>query len=225
VAPPDRPQRPFVPHVTLSSRIGAPEIGCAVTVLSGYRRPVTFSRIHLLEQQPGLPGRPWRIVAGRLLGGSSVVGRGGHELELTVLDRLDPGLEDLVAGMWERHGRDAYGEDWHPDEPFAIVARAGGRVVGAATGRTSGPTCECERLIVDPVTRGEGVGTRLLRHVERLAVERGCTVVRICTEDGGPAERFFSERGFVRSTLLPGWRNGADFVVMVRDVPGRQAPA
>ncbi|MCU1495472.1 MAG: phosphoesterase [Acidimicrobiaceae bacterium] len=216
--PPGREERSFVPHVTLSNGVGGTEVEAVLATLARYRRTCTFGRVHLLEQQSDAPDRPWQVIASPLLGGRSVVGRGGREIELTVADRLDPAVSAWAAEAWTGYARDTYGPGWEPDVPWAVVAREQGRILGVSTGEARGATCECERLIVDKSARGEGVGSRLLRHVERLAAERGCTRVRLRTLDGGSAERFYAERGYARSVILPAWREGRDFVVMVRDV-------
>lgn len=224
--PPGRADRPFVPHVTLSSRVAPDLVVPAVALLAGYERSVTFSRLHLLEQEGGTPDHPWHVVTSALLGGTALVGRGGRELELTVGDALDRAAAAWAGAAWDDYARATYGPGWRRDEPFAITVRdrsavgtARDRVVGVATGEICGEVCECEQLIVDPSARGEGVGSHLLRHVERLATERGCRTVRLRTLDGGPAARFYEARGFVRTAFLRAWREGRDFVVMVRVLP------
>jgi len=74
------------------------------------------------------------------------------------------------------------------------------------------------RLIVSPEWRSLGVGSHLLRAVERLGLERGCGRVRLETLRGGRAERFYAERGYVVTATLPRWREEHDFVLMERDI-------
>ncbi len=218
--PPSRPARPFVPHVTLTRSVPLDQMPAAASLLAGFERGCSFSRVHLLEQAGEEPGRPWRPCGEALLGAKAVVARGGLELELSVARRLDPEAEGWLEAAWAGYSRSAYGGRWRPDEPFAIVARRQGRIVGVATGEVRGAVCECARLVVDVSARGEGIGGHLLRHLERLAAERGCTTTRLLTTLGGPAEGFYARRGYSRAALLPGWREGRDFVVMARPVGG-----
>lgn len=224
--PPTREVRMFVPHVTLAKGpTMAARAASVVEMLGSYVREVGLSRIHLLEQDNAARGRPWVPIASPLLGGRTVIGRGGRALEITVGDRLDPVVATWADAAWVAYSLTTYGATWRRDEPFAIVARdvtastAGtGRIVGVARGEVRGTVCECERLIVDPSVRGEGVGSRLLLHVERLAAERNCAQVRLRTLASAPAERFYAARGFVRAGTLGAWRDGRDFAVMVRAV-------
>lgn len=232
-SPASRPERPFVPHVTLASGMSPELLASAARLLAAYERPVVVTRLHLLAQDSLAPGRPWRVRWAGLLGGTAVVRRGGLELDLTVADSLDPDEAAWVSAAWQDYGRETYGPGWRHDVPFVVVARERtgsfsprGRIGGVATGELHGGICECELLVVDPAKRGEGVGSQLLRHVEKVAAERGCAVVRLRTLDGGRAERFYANRGYERSTILPAWREQRDFVVMVKvPRPSPQAPA
>jgi len=62
----------------------------------------------------------------------------------------------------------------------ALIAEIDGRPVGYAiffrnfSSFTGRPGIYLEDVYVQPVSRGQGVGKRLLAHVARLAVERGC---------------------------------------------------
>ncbi len=224
--PPSRPERPFVPHVTLSSHAGDDLARACLVALGRFERETVFTHLHLLEQDLALPERPWLRVAAPALGGTSVRGRGGLEVELAVAAHLDLESAAWVDSRWAEHGRAAYGPRWRRDEPFAVVARSrpprgAGGLVGVATGEIRGGTCELSRLLVGAEARGEGVGSRLLEHVERLASEKGCDRVRLRTAEGGPAEGFYARRGYAREALLPRWREGRDFVVMSRPLrPG-----
>ncbi|MHB1781581.1 MAG: GNAT family N-acetyltransferase [Acidimicrobiales bacterium] len=222
-SPAGRAERPFVPHVTLASGMSPELLALSARLLAAYERPVVVTRLHLLAQDTLAPGLPWRVHWTGLLGGTTVVGRGGLELDLTVADGFDPDEAAWVSAAWQDYGRATYGPGWRHDVPFVVVARERtggvaprGRIGGVASGELRGGICECERLVVDPARRGEGVGSHLLRHVEKVAAERGCAVVRLRTLAGGRAERFYANRGYERSTTLPAWREERDFVVMVK---------
>ena len=74
------------------------------------------------------------------------------------------------------------------------------------------------RLIVSPEWRSLGVGSHLLRAVERLGLEQGCGRVRLETLSGGRAEQFYAGRGYVVTVTLPNWREEQDFVLMEREI-------
>jgi GNAT superfamily N-acetyltransferase len=211
-------EHPFVPHVTLNQRAPVDSIEPALALLGSYRASYTFPKLTLLEQDPA---KRWHPITDFPLGGGRVIGRGGLELELTVVGNLDEGTARFAADEWESYSLEQYGPGFVADDPYAIVARREGGVVGVASGEVRGRICELSRLIVGRRDRGLGVGTHLLRAVERLAAERGCSAVRMRTISGGEAEGFYSALGYRREAVLPAWREGRDFVVMSRSVPDR----
>lgn len=207
-------ERPFVPHVTLDHRIGASRLAAATAALADYRVPVTIGSLGVLEQDDTT--RHWSLVASYGLARPHVAGRGGLELELSTSAGPDPVLAAWAARQWEQCSLERYGEPSGPHEPFAVVARFAGEVVGAAEGELRGLTLRLARLLVAPEQRGLGVGTQLLRATERLAAEHGCRRIRLETIEGGEAERLYARCGYAVVGRLPAWREERDFVLMER---------
>jgi GNAT superfamily N-acetyltransferase len=92
----------------------------------------------------------------------------------------------------------------------AILAEAGGRAVGFALYFTTFSTFLCkpgihlEDLFVEPEHRGSGIGRALLRHLARLAVERGCGRLEWNVLDWNtPSIRFYESLG---STIMKEWQ-------------------
>ena len=133
---------PFVPHVTVADGAEPARIEAALVALADFEAPVTFDRVHLLEEGAE---RVWSPLADCPLGPPDLVGRGGFELELTTSEVLDPEAAAFVAAA----GADAGG-------PPYIVARHRWAVVGVAT---------AERTLVAPEHVGHGVGDHLDRRV------------------------------------------------------------
>jgi GNAT superfamily N-acetyltransferase len=92
----------------------------------------------------------------------------------------------------------------------ALVAETDARPIGFAlffhtysTFRTA-PCLYLEDLFVEPAERRRGVGTALLAHVARLAVERGCARLDWAVLDwNAPAIAFYERHG---ADVLPDWR-------------------
>jgi GNAT superfamily N-acetyltransferase len=87
-----------------------------------------------------------------------------------------------------------------------------------ATGSTAGSEARLDRLIVSEADRQQGIGGHILSAVERLAIERGCSRLVLVAQADGVAETFYRGRGWVAERALPDWRNGRDFVRMVREL-------
>ncbi len=212
---PRRPrERPFVPHVTLDQRIEPDRIPPALEALSRFRAQVTIDRVTILEWQEA--DRRWLAMSDVRLERPRVIGRGGLEVELSSTAVLEPAAAAFESAEWERWGEEVYGPFATPDEPYAITARIAGEIVGTATGALRGRLVRLGSLIVAAHWRSHGVGTHLVKAVERLGVERGAEVVRLEARLGSRAEVFYRDLGYDVTTLLPAWRHDRDFIVMER---------
>lgn len=226
LAPPaGREDRDFVPHVTLCGDAGEERARSILEAISAYRVEVTIDRVTLLEQDESAPRRPWSPFAEAVLGRPAVVGRGGVELELRLARRLDHEEAAWFEAEWAAYSEAMWGPGFVPDEPVVLVARdvgavaaadPGGRIVGVALGSLRPDTLHVRRLVVGRGARRQGVGTQLMRALERLAVESGCTRIRLETADGGLAQRFYEDLGFAAVAIVPGHRQGRNFAVMER---------
>jgi GNAT superfamily N-acetyltransferase len=218
-------KRAFVPHVTLDQRADPDRIGSAMAALADYRVRITVFALTLLEQSQEVENRPWHPVADAALGAVAVIGRGGLELEVSTVERLDPlaaAFADAAIAAEPSPSCPAPGER---DERVALVARRAGAVVGTAECLVNGPVLDLSRLVVAGPLRGEGIGSHLLAAVEHVARVRGCAVVRVIPPSRSRAEAFFSSRGYVFALALAQWRHGADHVVMSRSLrPGDEDP-
>lgn len=202
---------PFVPHVTLADALALQRIEPALAALADYRVEVAFDRVHVLEEGDG---RVWRPVADAAFGAPSVVGRGGLPLELSFADRLDPLAAAFLDDEWHR----LHDEPGGGRLPVAVTARRHGELVGVAVGwcEPAAGVAHLQDLMVAAGVRREGIGSHLLAAFESWAAQRGCDTVRVRTEAGGPAERFYRERGWVEELRLPSHRRGADYVQLRR---------
>jgi len=216
LAPPaGRPRRRFVPHLTLDQRIEPGRLPHALAALADYRAAHCFERVTVLEQDAG---HRWQPMADAALGRPVVAGRGSLDLELSMVERPDPAVLAWADEQWAACSRERYGETVSPINPYALVARAEDRPVGFADGEIRRPVLRIGRLVVSPEWRGLGVGSHLLRALERFGLEQGCERVRLETLSGGRAEQFYASRGYVVTATLPRWREERDFVLMERDI-------
>jgi GNAT superfamily N-acetyltransferase len=205
---------PFEPHVTLADEVPSTDrIAAALGALRDYTVDVTFSGVALLEQGDA---RVWHPIAEVPFERPAVVGRGGGlEVTLSRSAALDEEAERWTADAWAAYSLAEYGTA-ESDEPFAIVARRGGDVVGTATGALSADDAYLARLVVAAEERGTGVGSHLLAATESLAVERGCRRLTLRTQADGRARAFYEHRGWRVYASLERWRAGRDFVQMER---------
>jgi GNAT superfamily N-acetyltransferase len=74
--------------------------------------------------------------------------------------------------------------DLEPPNGVLLLARIGGEPAGLAGVRhLDTDVAEVKSMYVVPGHRGRGLGGTLLREVERIAAERGCTRTRLDTND------------------------------------------
>lgn len=105
----------------------------------------------------------------------------------------------------------------HEVRPVTCFARIpSGEVVGGAIGRTWGACCEIRQLWVADARRGRGLGTRLLRALERRAVERGCRTFYLETWTF-QARAFYEGLGYEVRLAIDGYGSGIARFVMMRE--------
>lgn len=62
---------------------------------------------------------------------------------------------------------------------------------------------ECEIISLDSVEEGKGIGTALIREVEKIAAIKGCNHIKlITTNDNLLALKFYQKRGYVLSNFF-----------------------
>ncbi|MBM7663469.1 GNAT superfamily N-acetyltransferase [Bacillus mesophilus] len=60
----------------------------------------------------------------------------------------------------------------------------------------------CEIISLDSIKEGEGIGTALVKEVERMARNKGCILVKlVTTNDNLYALKFYQKRDFLISTI------------------------
>jgi 2'-5' RNA ligase len=158
---------PFVPHVTIGTDLSEERLDAGVAALADFSTTVSLTHVHVLQEQRDPDEvRRWRPIADAALGGRTVSGRGGIELELT----------------------EAAGSGW------TLTARHQGTVVGEARGWTTDGVARLSWLSVADAERGIGVGRRLLAGVEDIARKSGATLLVASTAESLPS--FLRARGW-----------------------------
>ncbi len=124
--------------------------------------------------------------------------------ELAVFEQL----EHMVETTPEALAPHLFGE--RPVAECVVAETAAGQVVGFALFFTNFSTFKCrpglylEDLYVQPAHRGGGLGKRLLQHLGRLAVARGCGRFEWSVLDwNANAIAFYEKMG---ATVMPDWR-------------------
>lgn len=63
---------------------------------------------------------------------------------------------------------------------------------------------ECEIISLDSIQEGKGIGNRLMKEVENLAAQKGCTkITLITTNDNINALKFYQKRGYRLIKVFP----------------------
>jgi 2'-5' RNA ligase/N-acetylglutamate synthase-like GNAT family acetyltransferase len=208
----------FVPHVTLATEQPAERLAAAVTALADYRATVTVERLFLLREGED---RVWRPLADAPFGPPIVVGRGGLPVELAVTEILEPAGLRFLAEAGEGGGQtESAAADGRGDRSFAVVARREGAVVAVASG-TAGQNATLDRLVVAADVRRQGLGAHVLAAVEQRAALLGSRRLTAAIEAGGPAQTFFTQRGWTVERTPSGEASSGATLRMVH----RLAPA
>ncbi|MEW5882024.1 MAG: GNAT family N-acetyltransferase [Pseudomonadota bacterium] len=122
-------------------------------------------------------------------------------------------IETLDAGL-HRHNLEA--ADLGAVRPLFVFARAaGGQIVGGLRARVWGSAWEVQQLWVDARHRRRGIGSELLRRVERAARERGGTLIYLDTFSF-QAPALYERNGYEVACRFEGFPDGIVKYVMRR---------
>jgi GNAT superfamily N-acetyltransferase len=106
-----------------------------------------------------------------------------------------PGIEALLAERIYQYNAAATGYD--DAESFFAVEENAETIVAGVSGYTWGGCCYISYLWVTESSRGQGLGSALLRAVEAHARERRCRLVLVSSHSF-QAPEFYARRGYVR---------------------------
>lgn len=186
-------RRPWVPHVTIASRLDDERIAALVGHLGGFSAVADVERITLLDEHRRDDGRRhWVALADAMLGPPVVVGRGGLELRLITGRTLDPGASELL-------GRSLDGISL-PDR-LVVTGRREGVTVGAAAVWRDDAGGHV-RVVVAPDHRRSGVGAHLLASAEHAARREGWACPTLTAE--GPAGFYVARSAWARPAAAAG---------------------
>lgn len=202
----------FIPHVTISISLPSARVDASIAALRDFKLAVTVDRVTTLEnvRDEAADRHVWRPIGDALLGGRSVVGRGGLELELTLSASTDPDVKAWSEPLWERADLEDLGAVGEEDT-LTITARRDGRVVGLLEGWFWADLGHINDLVVDEGARGEGIGRHLLARFEAEARTRGCTSLALRTPAGSNAEAVYRHLGWEHESTQRAWVHGKDF--------------
>lgn len=112
---------------------------------------------------------------------------------------------DAMKLTWneERHQREPmYPERYH-------MVRRGSETIGFFAVRAEADHLYVQTIQLVPAARGDGIGTRLMHHIHRLAIDAGCRAVRLrVLHANAGARRLYDRLGY---TMI---EDGADASVL-----------
>lgn len=98
-------------------------------------------------------------------------------------------------------------------ERVILLARDGVSIIGCAqlllTSRANARhRAEVQKLIVHTQWQGKGLGRALLGAIEKVATEKGRTLLLADAREGGYGDRLFTRSGYARVGLIPRYQRG-----------------
>ncbi len=140
----------------------------------------------------------------------------GHRTWLATYEPI-AGPEYVAMGLAKWWTRDAVTASIRAGR--TIVAALGDEVIGVATHGVQGDQVVLWKLYVLPGRHGKGIGSALLREVERRAVAAGHrTLVLSHIAGNEQAARFYVKHGFVTTQVEKGGSGMPDSVWMSKDL-------
>lgn len=110
-----------------------------------------------------------------------------------------PNDAELVANLMEKHwGGEPLvirAKNYYPSKLDGMVAAKGEEIIGFLFYETQGVTLEI--IVFEVFDKLQGIGTKMLQQLKRIAKENGCNKIYLMTNnDNLDALRFYQRRGF-----------------------------
>jgi len=207
------PHGAFTPHLTLDASSDPATIDAALLAMAGYRGSWTATAVNLLEHVDDdvIERRRWKAVAEEPLGPPVVVGRGGVEVRLRVLNMVPAVAAQLTSTAVVEPSTDP-----GRPRPLVVIADAGTGggdrridqqavdqqgidpqgIAGAAVGAMFGSVAQLEAVVVDERSRGLGIGPHLVHQWCSSVAAAGSELVLVDLRAGNrwPGEFAFLDR-------------------------------
>lgn len=187
--------RTFIPHVTLASGPSRHVDERMLQDFSGYARTLHVDAVTLLEQQESATGWVWAPVTSYALGPGGPFGVGGLEVRLAHGRLLSPAIRSLATSWGAMMPAAA------ADEHF-VVASLGTDVAGVATWNVAPEVATLRAHVVEPGSRGLGIGTRLLSFVEHAERTNGRRALILDGLLASSAPGYYAGRGYRSEELV-----------------------
>lgn len=129
-----------------------------------------------------------------------------QDVEVSVVEGPDPGLIAAIAKGLTDHALPVTGVPGF--NPIAVVAREGsGDLVGAVSGTINWNWLHVALFWIAADARRGGLGSTLLRRLEEVAVQRGCTNAHLDTFSY-QARPFYERHGYTLFATLDDYPTG-----------------
>jgi GNAT superfamily N-acetyltransferase len=124
------------------------------------------------------------------------------ETIIAVSDVIDPKIEQILSDGLDEYNTAAAGRQDRLPLCVSVTDRETGRIVGAATGRTSLGLLFLDMFYLEPGQRSAGLGTRVLEAFEAEGRRRGCRSAVLYTINF-QAPEFYAKRGWTAFGEVP----------------------
>jgi len=116
----------------------------------------------------------------------------------------------FTAGGGEAFWRDTVLPAVRDGTRVLLVAREGGRIMGTVqldhdTMPNQRHRAEVRKLLVHPAARRRGIAQALMAELERVASQRGRSLITLDTRTGDKAERLYASLGYKTAGVIPGF--------------------
>lgn len=141
-------------------------------------------------------------------------------IKFLITKRKSKKINEFSDREWALADIEHFGKSskWN-EENLYINAVENSDLVGLIHLKISVGVIEIKRLIVSHLRRDEGIGTKLIENVERIALNKNVHKIFLITGKGWKAEKFYQKNGFVQTTELKKHYLKKDWVLYSKFLP------
>ncbi|MFN2190033.1 MAG: GNAT family N-acetyltransferase [Candidatus Promineifilaceae bacterium] len=138
--------------------------------------------------------------------------RGSYLSDETWKVIANPADEDInkLGRNLHSYNLSTVGPDEEATDLAIFIRERNGEMVAGGSGVLWGAVFELEKLWVDDSHQGKGIGSRLLKALEREVYQRGCTIIHTNTFSF-QAPEFYQKQGYEPFGRVPGYGSKGAF--------------
>jgi GNAT superfamily N-acetyltransferase len=140
-------------------------------------------------------------------------------MKIFINETTEKDIENFCENAWRGEDIEHYGKPIHwVVKKFIFKATEDGKIVGVAIGKYESGVIFIDTIIVMKDKRGQGIGTKIVKKVEKFGKKLGGHKIYLFTMEKWEASRFYQKLGYKKTGDLLHHYLRKDFTIYSKEI-------